>query len=99
MKEGLLAVVSRLQELHGSELKAAVSSSCMFNTLSVLLNDSQATTRQLAVSTIANLYPVYREELVVSYFSHTHQILYILASYLFVFVCVVTGIVGCDGSL
>lgn len=66
VKEGLLAVITRLQEMHGSEqLRAAVSAQTMCTTVSVLLNDAQAGTRQLAVTTLAGLYPTYKEELVV----------------------------------
>jgi len=66
VKEGLLVIITRLQEVHGSDiLRAAVGAQTMCTTLAVLLNDAQAGTRQLAVSTLAGLYHTYREELMV----------------------------------
>lgn len=65
VKESLLAVIARLQEVHGMELRTVVSANSMCATLAVLVNDAQASTRSLAVTTLANLYQVYGEELVV----------------------------------
>ena len=66
MKESLLAVIARLQEVYGNELRPVITANSMCTTLAVLVNDAQASTRSLAVTTLANLYQVYGEDLVVS---------------------------------
>lgn len=67
VKEGLLAVITRLQDMHGSDhLRTSVSAQTMCTTLSVLLTDAHVDTRHLAVTTLAGLYPTYGEDLVVS---------------------------------
>lgn len=66
VKESLLTIISRLQVQHGAELRSVVSVTSMCKAVSPLLNDSVGALRQLAVTTLAELYPIYGEDIVVS---------------------------------
>jgi hypothetical protein len=59
-------IIQRLQQKYDSAVKDTVSAIIMCSTLAVALNDPQNAMRQMAVSTLAGLYPIYGEELVVS---------------------------------
>jgi hypothetical protein len=70
LKESLLHLIAGMQTAYGPALRDAVSATAVCNTIAPALNDPQSATRQLAVSTLANLYPIYGEELTVS----THKV-------------------------
>lgn len=57
-----------MQRIHGSAIRDSVGAAALCSALAVALNDPQSSTRQLAVTTVASLYPVYGEALVVSVF-------------------------------
>lgn len=65
LKESLLVLLQRMQTIYGAAMRDAVSALSMCTTLAVCLNDPQSSMRQVAVTTLASLYPTYGEELVV----------------------------------
>lgn len=78
VKESLLTIISRLQAQYGAELRHAVNVTSMCKAVSPLLNDSVGALRQLAVTTLAELYPIYGEDMVVSCVPYISAVAFVL---------------------
>lgn len=60
LKESILGLISRLQDIHGDSLKTCNG---LLPAITLTLHDSQSSVRQLAVSTLVNLHAVFGDQL------------------------------------
>jgi hypothetical protein len=87
LKESLLHLIAGVQTTYGPAMRDAVGAVTVCNTVAPALNDPQSSTRQIAVTTLANLYPIFGEGLTVSKLSR----LRVLADRALMCVCSVDG--------
>lgn len=67
LKESILGLISRLQEVHGDSLKTCNG---LLPAITLTLHDSQSSVRQLAISTLVNLHAVFGDQLMETVMKH-----------------------------
>lgn len=67
LKESILGLISRLQEIHGDSLKACNG---LLPAITLTLHDSQSSVRQLAISTLVSLHAVFGDQLMETVMKH-----------------------------
>ena len=67
LKESILGLISRLQEIHGDNLKTCNG---LISAITLTLHDSQSSVRQLAISTLVSLHAVFGDQLMETIMKH-----------------------------